>query len=1622
MPAAFDIRQSIAAALAGFAKRPLPEAATEFFASLGYHSQRRMEYPSLAACLAEFDKDGKAAKFFPEISNPKHAKPVTIQQLTSAEIAAGSDGTLSLFKPSGLDPRQFESYLFFTVPLPDADYSRTELAVRARALNSLFTQPVLVLFRHGANISLAITYRRTSKRDQSRDIIERKVTLIKDIACASPHRAHLDILADFALENLAERGGRIDTFAKLDDAWRRVLSTQQLNESFYSELSKWYYWATSTIQLPLIPDHLKHRKDAQDENIKQFTIRLLCRSIFCWFLKERKLITPSLLEIADVTGEPVIHTRPAKSAAEFAKSNSYYRGILQNVFFNCLNTPMDQRRLTAARAANDKTVKDPQLKKLAYRGKNYLPDDFDYSLFDKIPYLNGGLFDCLPEDNASDTIDDEKISVPNKLFYAERVELKSEKKTIEVSGLNRILERYKFTITENTPLEEEIALDPELLGLVFENLLAEVDVSDEGAAKSARKASGSYYTPRRVIDYMVNESLRLHLEGFCKQRGASADEIAALTELIYHDEFDTAKHARLAEWIVEAFDTIRILDPACGSGAFPMGALHRMVDILRRVDVGNELWLHRQVSAIPDLRLRQKAETDLKRHADDYSRKLGLIKNAIYGVDIQPLAVLLTKLRFFISLLVDQRLVIGDTAGNYGLTPLPNLETKVICANTLRELQVSLFEREAIRRYQTARDEYYQPDTVAERRAELADDIAGALADLLPSFAKDVTGQEIKDRATQTQRNRELLKEWFRHSSIPAPFFNFSVFFPEVCPVSTISTLPGEFGFVNEAQRQGDLAGPMAKVTPSRAGFDLVIGNPPYGGTKLPDDVREALALSSKDPYGAFIARFLGDGRKSTPLKPDGILAYIVSDTFMTIKTHRPLREQLMGSRVHKIIRCHADTFNAVVNTAIIVAQKGGGPGAVAPADDVLAKLWEGPQRGPWCQMVDLTQVSIHQQHDRFLTLLFDTAGAVRRRDIATESCAAYHYPQALIATNSNLPFFIASPKLFALMNDTTAPLSFRELGGKRIQVRTIRMNGCDIEVTKLEQIAEVKVGLQTGDNESYLFQNPEAHGTYRSIVGHKKYLLTEADLEHISEDKTLRQELVERGISKDDKKSPRYFGGRYIAPYDKGGESDSNEGWMPNYHVPTDYFIDWSEWAVKRMQTLTTLKREGSGPDKPCARFQNTDTYFLQGITYSPTGEYSPSFRFGSGGICGNKGSSIFSSATNFSVPKLISVLASRAFRFVLKNYRSHTVESSEQGLLDSVIPISVENRIGKLSEKIATNQRRNKSYDYATNEQLEIDHLVYAAYGLNRADIAEVETWYARRYETLADAQRQNLRRAGKVPAIDGWNVYCDETGHLPCDRAPEMILGAMLVPHDQVKPLTLKLRERLAKLGWPRSKTGDWAELKWTKVSPGGLKFYEAALDFFLTEPDLRFRALIAPKSPPPPKLPKPPAGSGEPGSPAWEKYHALLEATAPAVVDHQQRHDAWYYDRYFDLLRDTLLPPAHHTIYVDVKDTRGGARIKSLESRLSDAHYDWSRSGIVEGVRQIHSDEVLLDQLVDVLLGCVAWTHATPQRNEGHIPSPAKSALAKKFQTALAKLDGALVPKVVIDRSSERSPAA
>ena len=563
-----------------------------------------------------------------------------------------------------------------------------------------------------------------------------------------------------------------------------------------------------------------------------------------------------------------------------------------------------------------------------------------------------------------------------------------------------------------------------------------------------------------------------------------------------------------------------------------------------------------------------------------------------------------------------------------------------------------------------------------------------------PSFSTEIMGKHIAGQ------NRELLRHWFTHATVAAPFFNLDFFYPEL-----------------EGQ-----------------GFDCVIGNPPYGGTKISDDVRKDLGIDSKDPYGAFIARFLASCDKQTPLKDGGVLAYIVSDTFMTIKSHHALRRQMMDNYIHKMIRVHPDTFKATVNTAIIICERN------------RSKSFN---QDHVCQMVDMTNVSIHDSYSRFVELLGLARGVdfgVVRDCVSNEEYGIYYYPQGLIRTNSNLPFFVATPKLFALMNDSNDPDRMpktinQEIGGKMLKVRKIEMNGKEIQVVKLGDIADVKVGLQTGDNQAYLFQNPDARGNYRSIEDFRKHLLTEEDLDKIRNNDNLRLEVINKGISKDDPLSQRYFSGRYIVPYDKGGESDSDDGWMPNYFVPTNYFIDWSEWSINRLKTLTVNMRDGNGGSKLCSRFQNANTYFQRGISFSRTGVYCPTFRINSASVYDTEGSMIFFNYQTDTF-KESCLFSSKFTRYFLKNYVGHTVHTQ----IDELKDLTFTNQLSfsnKIILAIIQKQKIDPYYDYASHEQIEIDKLVYEAYGLNAEDIAEVENWYARRYPKLSQAQKANLRK---------------------------------------------------------------------------------------------------------------------------------------------------------------------------------------------------------------------------------------------------------------------------------------
>src|SRR5260221_8649188 len=242
-----------------------------------------------------------------------------------------------------------------------------------------------------------------------------------------------------------------------------------------------------------------------------------------------------------------------------------------------------------------------------------------------------------------------------------------------------------------------------MLGRIFENLLAEINPE---TGESARKSTGSYYTPRVIVDYMVDESLLLYLKN---QTQIDEEKLRTVISYDLHDDEEHPLTEDERERIISALERVKILDPACGSGAFPIGALQKIVFILQQTDPEGQLWFKKQIKNTPP-ELRRVVEREFAHKNFDYIRKLGIIRENIYGVDIQPIATEISRLRCFLTLVVEER--IQEGLENRGIEPLPNLDFKFVTANTLIGLpgsqvnsQVGLFEDEAgIREHKELRD------------------------------------------------------------------------------------------------------------------------------------------------------------------------------------------------------------------------------------------------------------------------------------------------------------------------------------------------------------------------------------------------------------------------------------------------------------------------------------------------------------------------------------------------------------------------------------------------------------------------------------------------------------------------------------------------------------------------------------------------------------------------------------------------------------------------------------------------------------------------------------------------------------------------------------------------------
>ena len=459
----------------------------------------------------------------------------------------------------------------------------------------------------------------------------------------------------------------------LDELINRF-SVEVVNKQFYSEIAACFTRLVGGQRDGKTFNRELNIYGVTDQNkYAEFAVRLIGRIVFCWFLKEKKSENG-----VSLIPETLLNTKDIKIAG------NYYHDVLEPLFFELLNTSIPRRK-----------------------GK-FAQEQF----YSQIPYLNGGLFSPHIDDHYKFSPELQSgqyglITIPNDWF----------------DRFYTVLGQYNFTVDENTSYDIELSIDPEMLGRIFENLLAEINPE---TGENAKKSTGSFYTPRDIVDYMVDSSILEHLK---TKTGISEEKLKALISYGKEDDELISFSETEKKAIVNALYSVTVLDPACGSGAFPIGVLQKIVYMLQEIDPDATLWFNKATENVSFL-IRKEFEKKFNAGSLDYIRKLTVIQNSIFGIDIQPIAVEIARLRCFLSLVIEEK--VYDDEPNRGINPLPNLDFKFIAANSLISLpedsdhikdvaqnQLSIFEKEEhIEQLKSVREEYFSAND-AETKNEL---------------------------------------------------------------------------------------------------------------------------------------------------------------------------------------------------------------------------------------------------------------------------------------------------------------------------------------------------------------------------------------------------------------------------------------------------------------------------------------------------------------------------------------------------------------------------------------------------------------------------------------------------------------------------------------------------------------------------------------------------------------------------------------------------------------------------------------------------------------------------------------------------------------------------------------
>ncbi|MGC9151934.1 MAG: Eco57I restriction-modification methylase domain-containing protein, partial [Microbacter sp.] len=654
------------------------------------------------------------------------------------------------------------------------------------------------------------------------------------------------------------------TFQTLVNAF----SVEKLSKAFFDEYTLHYQnfgnylqdsnYCKSVFNIPFPAGASKQEKDKASKPIRDFVKKLLGRIVFLYFVQKKGWLGASDTHYSDGLGDFI-----KQLFQQSGGNDTFYSNWLTVLFFDTLNKE---------RANDDFKMPDGKMV--------------------KVPFLNGGLFD-------KEEFDEHLLTFPAKLFHNPGFEdaILTAKSNGFARGFLDFLDAFNFTIYEDSPDDHTVAVDPEMLGHIFENLLED------------NKDKGAFYTPKEIVHYMCQESLTEYLCTYFSHEYTNETEYRALIEnVIKRKQIDTDafRDPELLVAINKALDTVKICDPSIGSGAFPMGLLQEIFSI-------------KELIAYKTGKPWNPAET-----------KLNIIQNSIYGVDIEKGAVDIARLRFWLSLVVDEEKP----------KALPNLDYKIVVGDSL----ISKFDGEMVeidweRKSSVGKaDEYVQNvqrllREVAEKqkhyfsptnkdKKKLQAKIRNLKIELLInqlSFNKELyiskteqkggfmpTAADIKhntERELQIKGFDNLinkLKNLLQHPDEPFNHFDWKLDFPEVLNPYLIP---------DENQR----------------GFDVVIGNPPYiqlqkDGGKLAKEF-EMQHYQTFARTGDIYALFYEKGIQL--LKHEGILTYITSNKWMRAGYGEKLRVFFTQYNPLQLIDLGPGVFeSATVDTNILLIQK----------------------------------------------------------------------------------------------------------------------------------------------------------------------------------------------------------------------------------------------------------------------------------------------------------------------------------------------------------------------------------------------------------------------------------------------------------------------------------------------------------------------------------------------------------------------------------------------------------------------------------------------------------------------------------------------------------------------------